>query len=56
MEQGDGKRIRIEEVIHQRFEKGFNDEREDLQNQIAAYKSELEAMKQPGTPCRQGRR
>ena len=37
-------RTRIEEVIHQRFEKGFNDEREDLQNQIAAYKSELEAM------------
>ena len=35
-------RTRIEEVIFQRFERKFNDERLDLQGQIAAYKAELE--------------
>ncbi|UPR00945.1 hypothetical protein HOP50_06g42660 [Chloropicon primus] len=37
-------RTRIEEVIHQRFEKKFNDERDDLNGQIDAYKAELEAV------------
>lgn len=38
-------RTRIEEVIFHRFEKKFNDERVDLQGQIVAYKSELEAVR-----------
>ena len=39
-------RTRIEEVIFQRFEKEFSQEREQLHSQIAALKSEMETAQQ----------